>query len=310
MASRGSLDLCSAASTSGGRFCAITLPLTSAASRLIYMERESESEAIDQVYNRHPADNRSMRLLAFDTSTDTMSVAVAGVQGGLPRTWQTTGAGGAQASSSLIPVILDLMAQAGLDFPDLDAIAFGRGPGAFTGLRTACSVAQGLGFGAQGRTGGRPVALLPVDTLLALAEEARHRHAPGSSPLRVFSMLDARMDQIYAAGYSFDGARWQRHGNTLLDRPENLSLDAAWRQPGSILAGNVFAAYGHRLSCGDGLGRVDALPTAGAMLRLAPALLATGNAVSPELALPLYIRDKVAQTSSERAAAKAAAPTP
>jgi tRNA threonylcarbamoyladenosine biosynthesis protein TsaB len=250
-----------------------------------------------------------MRLLAFDTSTDTMSVAVAS-RAGTPGLWQTTGAGGAQASGSLIPVILDLMARAGLSFTELDAIVFGRGPGAFTGLRTACSVAQGLGFGTQGRADGQPVPLLPVDTLLAVAEEARQRHAPGNRPLRVFAMLDARMDQIYAAGYQFDGAIWQRQGDILLDRPENLLLDASWGPEDCVLAGNIFAAYGERLAFGAGLVRVEALPTAGAMLRLAPALLAAGLAVIPELALPLYIRDKVAQTSSERAAAKAALPSP
>ena len=248
-----------------------------------------------------------MRLLAFDTSTDTMSIAVGRTVDGVPRVWQHTGAGGAQASISLIPAILDLMAQAGLAFADLEAIAFGRGPGAFTGLRTACSVAQGLGFGAQ-RAGGGPVPLLPVDTLLALAEEARQQYAPGNAPLRVFSMLDARMDQIYAAAYAFDGLHWSQHQGYSLDRPEDLPLDAAWLAPGGILAGNVFAAYGERLPASAGLARINALPTAGAMLRLAPALLAARHAVSPELALPLYIRDKVAQTSSERAAAKAAAP--
>ena len=247
-----------------------------------------------------------MRLLAFDTSTDTMSIAVGRTVDGAPRIWQHTGAGGAQASASLIPAILDLMAQAGLAFADLDAIAFGRGPGAFTGLRTACSVAQGLGFGAQ-RAGGGAVPLLPIDTLLALAEEARHQHAPGNIPLRVFSMLDARMDQIYAAAYAFDGTNWRQHADCALERPEDLLQGVAWLAPGGLLAGNVFAGYGERLPAGAGLVRIDALPTASAMLRLAPALLAAHHAVSPELALPLYIRDKVAQTSSERAAAKAAA---
>ena len=250
-----------------------------------------------------------MRLLAFDTSTDSMSVAVQFDTGGQAIVLEHTGAGGAQASSSLIPAILDLMARAGLAFADLDAIVFGRGPGAFTGLRTACSVAQGLGFGTQGRPDGQPVPLLPVDTLLAVAEEARQRQAPGNAPLRVFAMLDARMDQIYAAAYRFDGAGWQRQGDILLDRPENLALDATWAPADGVLAGNVFAAYGERLACGAGLARVEALPSAVALLRLAPALLAAGQAVIPELALPLYIRDKVAQTSSERAAAKAAVPS-
>lgn len=251
-----------------------------------------------------------MRLLAFDTSTDAMSIAVGCTVRGEPRAWHHCAAGGAQASASLIPAIMGLMRQAGLGFADLDAIAFGRGPGAFTGLRTACSVAQGLGFGAQGAPGGRAVPLLPVDTLLALAEEARQQYSAGHAPLRVLGMLDARMDQIYAAGYAFDGAYWQPHRAPILERPENLSLDPQWLLPGSVLAGNVFAAYGDRLPFGQDLVRIEALPTAGAMLRLAPALLAAGHGVSAELALPLYIRDKVAQTTSERAAAKAAASAP
>ena len=129
-----------------------------------------------------------MKLLAFDTSTEAMSIAVAhGAQ-----LWQHTGAGGAQASSTLIPAIQALMAQAGLRLEQLDAIAFGRGPGSFTGLRTACSVAQGLAYGAK-------VPLLPVDTLLAVAEEARH--AFGAQ--QVVAALDARMEQVYAARYDF-----------------------------------------------------------------------------------------------------------
>ena len=90
-----------------------------------------------------------MKLLAFDTSTEIMSIAVAHDA----QLWQHTGAGGAQASSTLIPAIQALMAQAGLRLEQLDAIVFGRGPGSFTGLRTACSVAQGLAFGAAQAAG-------------------------------------------------------------------------------------------------------------------------------------------------------------
>lgn len=242
-----------------------------------------------------------MRLLAFDTSTDTMSIAVGRDVDGVSRVWQHTGAGGAQASSSLIPTIMELMARAGLAFGELDAIAFGRGPGAFTGLRTACSVAQGLGFGAQTPAGGDPVPVLPIDTLLALAEEARVQYAPLAGAWRVQAMLDARMDEIYYAAYGFDGARWQQLHGYRLDRPEHVLLE-----PGCMMAGNVFALYGQRLPLVHGAARLHALPSATAMLRLAPALLAAGCGVRPEQALPIYIRDKVAQTSSERAAAKLA----
>ena len=129
------------------------------------------------------------RLLAFDTSTEHLSVAVRHGE----RVFTHSGAGGAQASGTLIPLILQVLAEAGLQLAALDAIAFGRGPGSFTGLRTACSVAQGLAFGAG-------VPLLPVDTLLTVAEEARH--AFGAR--QVVAALDARMDQLYAARYDFD----------------------------------------------------------------------------------------------------------
>ena len=129
-----------------------------------------------------------MNLLAFDTSTDTLSIAVQHGDG----VWQHQGPGGAQASSALIPAVRALMAQAGLTFDTLDAVVFGRGPGSFTGLRTACAVAQGLAFGAKG---GQGVPVLPVDTLLAVAEEARQQHGC----THVVAVLDARMDEVYHA---------------------------------------------------------------------------------------------------------------
>ena len=235
-----------------------------------------------------------MKLLAFDTSTELISIAVTRLVDGVARVWQHTGAGGAQASSALIPVIETLMAEAELKFEELDAIVFGRGPGSFTGLRTACAVAQGLGFGAG-------VPLLPVDTLLAVAEEARVLQAPQATRLRVLALLDARMDELYAAPYDYAAGRWQQRADFGLYKPEHLAL-----QDCEALAGNVFAAYGERLPVPATLPRWQALPTAAAMLRLAPALWSEGNAVPADEALPRYIRDKVALTTEERAAAKVA----
>ena len=243
---------------------------------------------------------RSLQLLALDTSTDRMSVAVGRMLASEPRTWSFDGAGGAAASSLLIPTIIDLMAQAGLVFADLDAVVFGRGPGAFTGLRGACAVAQGLGFAARAHDGGAPVPLLPLDSLLALAEEARFRHAPDAPRWQVLAMLDARMDEIYAGRYRWDGVGWVTLAQPALAHPQDLRVD-----DDQAMAGNVFETYRARLPLDD-VARLHMLPTAGAMLRLAPALLAAGHGVDPAQALPSYIRDKVASTSSERAAAKAA----
>jgi tRNA threonylcarbamoyladenosine biosynthesis protein TsaB len=229
-----------------------------------------------------------LNLLAFDTSTETLSVALLWRSRGQVRSALHEGAGGAQASATLIPAVQALLAQADLALAQLDAIVFGRGPGSFTGLRTACSVAQGLAFGA-----GVPV--LPVDTLLAVAEEARSR----SGANKVVAVLDARMGEVYTAGYLFDGAQWEQAQAPALQSPQDVIIPAGW-----TIAGNALPAHGARLPAAPG---VEALPTAAALLRLAPALIAAGHATTAAGALPLYIRDKVAQTTEERLAAKAAA---
>lgn len=238
-----------------------------------------------------------MKLLAFDTSTDTLSIAVMRGDGAAAQTWQYQGAGGAQASSTLIATVLDLLQQAGLRLSELDALCYGNGPGSFTGLRTACAVAQGLAFGA-----GVPV--LPVDSLWTVAETARHAQLAEQPSGQVLALLDARMDEMYAATFAFSGTQWQRLDAPSLVRPEQLVLDPA--QPPLCVAGNVFAVYAPRLALQAAQCCIPALPSATAMLRLAPQLLAQGLAVSAAQALPTYIRDKVAQTTDERAAIKAA----
>jgi tRNA threonylcarbamoyladenosine biosynthesis protein TsaB len=238
-----------------------------------------------------------MNLLAFDTSTETMHIAVSSTVEGRTQLWQHSGAGGAQASSTLIASILDLLQQAQLPLTALDAICFGSGPGSFTGLRTACAVAQGLAFGAN-------VPVLGVESLLAVAEEARFSALATQPSGAVTALLDARMDEMYAATYAFDGAQWTTLHGAALVRPEDLVA-----VPHLLaLAGNVFDVYAARLNgVVNPLQRITALPTATAMLRLAPQLLAQGRATSAQQALPTYIRDKVAKTTLERAAEKAAA---
>jgi tRNA threonylcarbamoyladenosine biosynthesis protein TsaB len=130
-------------------------------------------------------------ILAFDTSTEGLSLAVCGPAGAI--TLQA--AGGAAASATLLPQALRLLKLAGLRLEELDAVAFGSGPGAFTGLRTACAVAQGLGLGL-----GLP--LLPLDSLLVVAEDARLQQEPASAGDGYFEVavaMDARMNEVYAA---------------------------------------------------------------------------------------------------------------
>ncbi len=233
-----------------------------------------------------------MKLLAFDTSTDRLSVAAQGDA----RLASHSGAGGAQASAQLLPTIQRVLHEAGLTLDTLDAVVFGRGPGSFTGVRTACSVAQGLAFGARG---GRGVSTVPVDTLLAVAEDARHCHGCH----QVVAVLDARMDEVYACTYRFDNGHWSSAGDCIVCAPEDLEVPA-----GYAVAGNAQEVYGARLA--PHAQHIQARPEAQALLRLAPALLARAIDLTPGAALPLYVRNKVAFTTEERAqraAAKAAA---
>lgn len=246
-----------------------------------------------------------MNLLAIDTSTESLSIGVGRTVQGEPRQWVYSGAGGPQASRNAIAIILDLLAQAELSVRDLDAICFGAGPGSFTGLRTACAIAQGLAFGAA-------VPVLPVDSLMAVAEEASPFATAG--PQRITALLDARMDEMYVASFERAADGWRALQPDRLVRPEQLvevlqSHGMTNARDGALtLAGNVFAVYGERLQAPElqAAQQLQALPTATAMLRLAPGLLAQGLAVSAEHALPTYIRDKVAQTTEERMQAKAA----
>ena len=229
-------------------------------------------------------------LLAFDTATEQMNLGVA-VAG---RVFVHEAAGGASASATLIPAILALLAQAGVRLSDLDAIAFGRGPGAFTGLRTACSVAQGLAYGA-----GKPV--LAIDTLLAVAEDSR----AAAAEWRVWSLMDARMNEIYAAQYAFANGVWETLDAPMLTRAD--ALNQRWlASPPQAVAGNALLAFGDQLRPGNALCRSAARPSAAAMLTLARSMWDLGAAVDVALALPLYVRDKVAQTTAERDAARLA----
>jgi tRNA threonylcarbamoyladenosine biosynthesis protein TsaB len=233
----------------------------------------------------------AMNWLAFDTSTEMLSVAV---QRGA-QIWHQEGPGGAQASTTLIPMVLDLLAQAGLACADLDAIAFGRGPGSFTGLRTACAVAQGLAHGVN-------VPVLALDTLLSMAQA---RRPEGNACHRVLCVLDARMGQVYAAAYRWQHERWHVDMVPGLYDPADLRLPEAWQADPSVqMVGSPVADHAQTLSAA--LQRpwqcTPTSPCARAMLALAPDAWHAGLATPAQQALPLYLRDKVAQTTAERAA--------
>ncbi|MDQ6629754.1 MAG: tRNA (adenosine(37)-N6)-threonylcarbamoyltransferase complex dimerization subunit type 1 TsaB [Pseudomonadota bacterium] len=225
-------------------------------------------------------------LLVFDTASESMTIGL--MHEG--RSWSHAGAGGAKASAALIPAILALLAEADIPLDAVDAIGFGRGPGAFTGLRTACSVAQGLAFGAA-----KPV--IPIDNLLCVAASAR----AGRDPFRVWATIDARMDQIYAAEYLCVADRWQVLQEPMLTDCEELG--ERWqREPPDAVAGDALRVFGSRLQTGQAERLADARIDAPTLLELAARAWRDGQCVAAAAALPLYVRDKVAETTLEREA--------
>jgi tRNA threonylcarbamoyladenosine biosynthesis protein TsaB len=242
-------------------------------------------------------------LLALDTSTEFCSVALLRAAAdptasstAAPRVWVRHEATGAVSSTRLLPAIRELFDEAGLVLADCDAIAFGAGPGSFTGLRTATGVAQGLAFGLN-----RPV--VPIGTLLACAESARLRN-PATT--RVLAALDARMDEVYWADYAWDEAQheWTTLQPASLDAPDRLRLP----EVPFTLAGNAAAVFGARLTACAAAQAIDreALPHALPLAHAALRALRAGRTVPAELAAPEYVRDKVAQTTAERMAARVA----
>jgi len=223
-----------------------------------------------------------LKLLAFDTSTEWCSAAL-WVDGEVRFTAVEAGQ---THSRILLPMVRALLAEAGLTLGGLDVLAYGKGPGAFTGLRIACSVAQGLAMGA-----GLPV--LGVVTLEAMAEET------GAD--QVVSCLDARVGEVYAAVLQRGADRWMALSGPGLYRPEAAPLppEGQW-----IGCGSAFAAYpqqlGGRYAERLVATRAEIIPHARSIARLAAAAFARGEGLPAEAAEPYYVRDKVAQKRSER----------
>ncbi|NVD75021.1 tRNA (adenosine(37)-N6)-threonylcarbamoyltransferase complex dimerization subunit type 1 TsaB [Duganella sp. BJB1802] len=226
-------------------------------------------------------------ILAIETSSELASVAL--LRGGSVISRVSSGV--RTHSQSVLPMIQELLAEAGIALKDCDAIAFGSGPGSFTGVRTACGIAQGLAFG-----GNLPV--VPVVTLDAMALACHQRHGAAE----VLAVLDARMGEVYWAQYRFaDGAA------PVPVLPPALSAPEAVRPQGAPVAcGNGLSAYAEAFAGG---GFAEVMPHAEQVAQLAAIALAAGRTVTAAEAQPLYLRNKIAYTQAERrdmAAAKAA----
>lgn len=250
-------------------------------------------------------------LLAIDCSTDRLCLAAcAGVQQAFYE-----GPGSAAASDTLLPQAESLLRQLGLAWAELDSVAFARGPGAFTGLRAACAVAQGLGYGLQ-----RP--LLPIDSLAIVAEAACPAARAPDDGDEIGVAVDARMGEVYAARYRCVDGGWLADDAPALWSPAILA--AAWTsRPPPRWAGNGLGLLleqpeawpaetcaALRAAATLAKGGAPQAQRPPALLRLAQRAWARQAFVAAADALPLYIRDKVALTSAERLSARPDAAPP
>ena len=219
-------------------------------------------------------------IIAIETSTELASVAL--LRNGSVSKRQSSGA--QTHSMTVLAMLQDLMQQAGITLSQCDALAFGMGPGSFTGVRTACGLAQGLAFGAA-------IPVVPVVTLLAIADAAR-RDGAGDN---IVSILDARMGEVYWAQYCFQG-EWE-----VVIAP-TLSKPSALRPEGLVHAcGNGLAAYADDfLQLGDMPRHAAIAPHATDIAQLAVSAVNRGEMLHARDAQPLYLRNKVALTTVER----------
>lgn len=224
-----------------------------------------------------------MKLLAIDTTEDACSAALL-VDGGVDERFELAPR---RHSELILPMMDVLLTEAGLGLRDLDALAFARGPGAFTGLRIAASIVQGAALGAD-------LPVVPVSSLQALAQGAWREQARGAS----LCAFDARMGEVYWGAFRVEQGVARAVGEEHVSAPDRVELPAGADWSG---AGSGWAAYPDMV----GAGLAGAPPAlAGLMVHaadvavLAEQLFAAGHAVAPGEALPVYLRDQVAWARS------------
>ena len=228
-----------------------------------------------------------MKLLAFETATEGCSVAVYS-DGEVRERFELAPRRHAELA---LPWAEQLLVEAGIAKSQLDAIAVGRGPGAFTGVRLAISIAQGIALALD-----KPV--VPVSTLAALAMRANGE--------RILAAIDARMGEIYLAAFEHDGAGLRALDHEIVVNPEAAAIPDgdAWHGIGTGFAaadGLLQRRFADRLAAVD----AAALPHAAEIARLAAHAFARGEAVAPERVEPAYLRDNVALTLEQQRALRA-----
>ena len=221
-----------------------------------------------------------MKLLALDTATESCSAALL-IDGAMSFREIEMERGHAER---ILPMIDALLSEAALKLTDLDAIAFGRGPGSFTGVRLAATVTQGLAFGAS-------LGVIPISDLQAVAQRAM------ATESRVLVCNDARMGEVYWACYERgEGGLARLEGEERVSKPDEVKLPGGWSTATPV--GRGFIAYADALPKPvDNSELLSFLPHAREIARLAVSDLEAGRLLPPEAAVPIYLRDNVAHVA-------------
>ena len=252
-------------------------PFRPGSARIFASARRVCLQAINRYYRRIV-----VNILALETSTEQCSVALLSGDTLILRLVNA----GQRHSELILPMVKEVVGEAKLRLSQVDGIAFGAGPGSFTGLRIACGVAQGLAFGAG-------IRVAPIGTLLALAAATRAE--------RVIACLDARMGEIYHAAYEWEAGSWRE-----VSAPVVCAAEAAPMLSGDnwLGCGSGFAAYPEALAQRYRGQLHDTLPGsfphAREIVKLALPVFAAGAGLAAEAASPVYVRDRVALTTAEQ----------
>jgi len=230
-----------------------------------------------------------MNILALDTATEACSAALY-VDGEITAHYQLAPR---EHSRLILKIIEQLLADAELSVGKLDAIAFGRGPGSFMGLRIAAGVVQGIAF-------AHDIPVIPISTLKTMA----HRAYEQSNNTNVLVAIDARMDEVYWGAYYLDDVetlQWKVDGEECVISPDKIVLPDRLSSQNKtwVAAGTGWASYSERLLAGGSLilqaTLPECFPSAEVMVKLAAVELQAGNTIAPAEAIPVYLRNDVAK---------------
>jgi tRNA threonylcarbamoyladenosine biosynthesis protein TsaB len=227
-----------------------------------------------------------MKILAIDTATEACSAALL-IDAKVTTLYRLAPR---EHSRLILKMIDELLSDARLSVSDIDAIAFGRGPGSFMGLRIAAGVVQGIAF-------AHDIPVIPISTLKAIAQRA----CDETGSQYILAAIDARMDEVYWAVYYQKEQLWHLYGEETVISPEKVFLDELPGRPDQpwVAAGTGWGSYKDRLlqtvNCPLQTILPECFPSAEVIVKLAATELKAGNTVTAAEAIPVYLRNDVAK---------------